>query len=810
MTMKPSICIHGHFYQPPRENPWLESVELQDSAYPYHDWNERITAECYAPNSASRILDGEGRIECIVNNYAKISFNFGPTLLDWLRKNAKETYEAILAADAESQRLFSGHGSALAQAYNHMILPLANRRDKITQVAWGIYDFEQHFGRRPEGMWLPEAAVNLESLEILAEHDIHFTILSPYSAHRVREIGGRGWSDVSGGRVDPSMAYRVRLRSGRAITVFFYDGPIARSIAFEGLLTRGENLAQRLAGAFSEARTWPQLLHVATDGETYGHHHRHGEMALAYALHYIEANGLGEITNYGEFLERHPPTHEVQIYENSSWSCAHGIERWRSNCGCNSGLHPGWQQHWRGPLRRALDSLRDSLAARYERQASRLFLQPWKARDDYIQVVLDRSPENVESFFRRNTSGALIPPEKTQALKLLELQRHAMLMQTSCGWFFDEVSGIETVQVLQYAGRALQLSEQLLGDRLETDFLARLERAPSNIGEFENGRRVYELFVKPAKVDAEKVGAHYAVSSVFESYEAETRMHCYTVKREDQRLLTAGKARLLLGRAQITSQITWESTPVSFGVLHLGDHNLSGGVRQYQGEEAYAGMVQQIAEVFERGDLSEALRAVDRSFGSGIYTLKLLFRDEQRKILGQILSVTLESAEAAYRGLYHEHASLLQFVASLGLPPPKKLLAAAEFTLNADLRGSLEAEPLHGERVRSLLDEARKVGVELDQTTLEFALRRKIERLASEFRTQPTEVTHLRVLQEAVVLASSLPFEVNLWHAQNVFYRILQELYPELRARAEKGDEEAGAWVNHFVALGEKLLVRVE
>jgi alpha-amylase/alpha-mannosidase (GH57 family) len=808
--MERCVCIHGHFYQPPRENPWLESVELQDSAFPYHDWNERITAECYAPNGASRILDGEGRIEQIVNNYAKISFDFGPTLLDWLQRNVKDTYDAILAADAESKRQFSGHGSALAQAYNHLILPLAHRRDKLTQVIWGIRDFERHFGRRPEGMWLPEAAVDLESLEMLADHEIAFTILSPDSAHRVRELSGRGWSDVSGGRVDPSMAYRARLPSGRAISLFFYDGPVARSIAFEGLLARGENLAQRLVGAFSESRKWPQLVHVATDGETYGHHHRHGDMALAYALHYIEANQLARITNYAEYLEKHPPTHEVQIYENSSWSCPHGVERWRSNCGCNSGQHSGWHQQWRRPLRRALDSLRDSVAGRFERLASTLFPQPWDARDDYIHVVLDRSPENVDEFFRRNASRELTPAEQIQALKLFELQRHAMLMYTSCGWFFDELSGIETVQVLQYAGRVLQLGEQLFNDRLESDFLVRLERAKSNLAQFENGRKIYELFVKPAKVDVEKVGAHYAVSSLFQSYETETRMHCYTVQREDQRLLTAGKARLLLGRARITSEITRESSQVSFGVLHLGDHNLSGGVREYRGEDAYAGMVQQTAEVFERGDLAEALRAVDRSFGSEIYTLKLLFRDEQRKILRRILSVALESAEAVYRSLYHDHASLMQFITSLGLPPPKRFLAAAEFTLNTDLRRSMEAEPLDAERARSFLDEARKAGVELDQTSIEFALRKKIERLAGDFQSRPGELAALEALEQAVALARSLPFEVNLWTAQNTFYRILQELYPDLHARAEKGEEEAGAWTGSFVALGEKLLVRVE
>lgn len=469
--MERYICIHCHFYQPPRENPWLEAIELQDSAYPYHDWNERITGECYAPNAASRILDGEGRIESIVNNYAKISFNFGPTLLSWLEDKAPDVYGAILEADRESREKFSGHGSALAQAYNHMILPLANRRDRYTQIFWGIKHFVHRFSRPPEGMWLPETAVDLASLDILAEHGIRFTILAPHQASRLRKIGGRAWRDVSGARIDPTMPYKLRLPSGRTINLFFYDGSISRAVAFEGLLARGENLAHRLLDAFSEARTWPQLIHIATDGETYGHHHRHGDIALAYALHYIESNNLAHITNYGEYLEQHPPTHQVEIFEKTSWSCGHGVDRWWTDCGCNSGTHPGWNQAWRTPLRNALDWLRDTLAPQYEEKARACLKDPWAARDDYIEVILDRSPENLDQFLANHAARKLNDAEKITVLKLLELQRHTMLMYTSCGWFFDDLSGIETVQVIQYAGRAIQLAQELFGEGIESQFL---------------------------------------------------------------------------------------------------------------------------------------------------------------------------------------------------------------------------------------------------------------------------------------------------------------------------------------------------
>lgn len=499
--MERYLCIHGHFYQPPRENPWLEAIELQDSAYPYHDWNERITAECYAPNRASRILNAEGRIAEIANNYSRISFDFGPTLLSWLEKEAPEVYQAVLNADRESRERCAGHGPALAQAYNHIILPLANRRDKETQVLWGIRDFEHRFGRRPEGMWLPETAVDLETLDILAQQGIRFTILAPHQARRTRPVGDGPWRELDGEPIDPTRAYALRLPSGRAISLFFYHGPIAREVAFGGLLSSGEAFAERLLSAFSTDGGSPQLVHVATDGETYGHHHPHGDMALAYALHHIESNRLASLTTYGAFLERYPSDQEVEIVEDTSWSCTHGVERWRSDCGCNTGTHPDWSQAWRSPLREALDWLRDALAHLFEERGQALLSDPWAARNDYIAVVLDRSHASVERFLRTHAAGDLREVNRVNTLKLLEMERHALLMYTSCGWFFDDLAGIETMQVLQYAGRALQLAREVGGDDLEEPFLQRLERASSNRPEAGNGRRLYEEHVRSAMAD---------------------------------------------------------------------------------------------------------------------------------------------------------------------------------------------------------------------------------------------------------------------------------------------------------------------
>ncbi len=807
--MERYICIHGHFYQPPRENPWLEEIEVQDSAYPFHDWNERITAECYATNGVSRILDGQNRIVQIVNNYARISFNFGPTLLSWMEEKAPSAYRTILAADRESQKYFAGHGSALAQVYNHMIMPLANKRDKYTQVFWGIRDFEKRFGRKPEGMWLAETAVDLETLEILAEFDIKFTILSPYQARRVRAKGSKQWQDVVGGHIDPTMAYLQKLPSGRTINLFFYDGPISQGVAFERLLSSGERFAHRLTGAFSNDRHWPQLVHIATDGETYGHHHRFGEMALAYALRYIESNNLAHITIYGEYLERHPPTYEVEILENTSWSCFHGIERWRSNCGCNSGANPGWNQEWRAPLRNTLDWLRDEITPAYDETGRHLLHDPWAARNDYIAVILDRSSESIARFLETHAIRKLRDVEKVTVLKLMELQRHAMLMYTSCGWFFDELSGIETVQIIQYAGRVIQLAEELFEQAFESPFLDRLEQARSNIPEYGDGRCIYERFIRPSVTDLYKVAAHFAVSSLFDTYNEKISIYSYTIDHQDIRIIEAGRPRIALGKAQVTSQVTCESALLTFGVLHFGDHNLTGGVRDFQGEESYTLMVQEVTNAFERADLPEVIRLLDKHFLDLTYSLKSLFRDEQRKILNVILTSTLEQAETVYRQLYEQNVPLMRFLSDLGTPPLKAFRTAAEFAINSHLRRALEEEDLDLERIRILLEEARVVQIALDAETLGYTLQRNIEQKMEQFFGNPADMTFLQRLESVVNLARSLPFEVNLWQTQNVYYGMLQTFYPHFLKKAEQGNASARLWVDHFRNLGDKLLVHV-
>jgi len=808
--MKRYVCIHAHFYQPPRENPWLEEIELQDSAYPYHDWNERITAQCYAPNAVSRIIDQAGKIANIANNYAKISFNFGPTILSWMEQREPDVYRRILEADRESRETFSGHGSAIAQAYNHIILPLANPRDKRTQVIWGIRDFASRFKRQPEGMWLPEAAVDLESLDMMASAGIQYAILEPHQAHRVRHEGSRDWQDVTGGQIDPKVPYRLHLPSGRTIGVFFYDGPVSRAVAFERLLDNGEVFASRILEAFTDSGNGEiQLVHIATDGESYGHHHAQGEMALSYALHHIETNRLARITNYGEFLALHPPVHEVEIYEHTSWSCAHGIERWRSDCGCNSGGRPEWNQEWRLPLREALDWLREQLSPVFEQGGQSLLRDPWSARDDYIDVILDRSQESRERFFRKHATRELSGQEETVALKLLELQRHAMLMYTSCGWFFDELSGIETTQVIQYAGRAIQLAREFDAQGIEEGFLDRLELAKSNIPEHRDGRHIYEKFVKPAMVDLYKVGAHYAVSSLFEDYGESSDIYCYQVEREQSQLLPAGQKRLALGMAQITSRITQESLRVTYGVLHFGDHNVSGGIREFQGEEAYGALVQEITNVFRSADFPEVIRAVDRNFAAETYSLKLLFRDEQRKILEMILEANMADVDAVYRQLHLQTAPLIRFLSDIGYPVAKSFHVAAELALNAALKRAFQSDTLDITEIKGILYEAEVEQVELDGAGLGYTLRKTIEQMMLTLYDNPDDVGLLAHLDAAVEMGNDLPFEVVLWKTQNIYWEMLQQVYPKFQLLAGQRDEAAEEWVRLFAALGERLSVRV-
>lgn len=513
------VCIHGHFYQPPRENPWLDEVLCEPSAAPYHDWNRRITRECYGPNSCARIPGPDGGIRTLVSNYEQMSFNFGPTLLSWLSRHDPWVYGRILEADRRSTASMDGHGNAIAQVYNHIIMPLASTRDKRTQILWGIADFRHRFGRFPEGMWLAETAVDSETLALMAEEGILYTILCPNQAAAIRPLAAGasgGWRETGAGKIDTSRPYRVfpSVREDLSIAVFFYDEQVSRSVAYERLLASGEQFLSRIKERLENGTESPRLLSVATDGESYGHHFKFGDMALAWLYGALEKSPGLSAVNFGAFLERFPPEYEAGIIEASAWSCAHGVERWRSDCGCSVAGKPGWNQAWRGPLRHGLDRLSIRLGEIFEASGRDVFFDPWAARDAYVGLLLNSSEDCRRDFLDEHVRGGPEGPRAVDALRLLESQRMALYMFTSCGWFFDDISGLESVQVLMYAARAMDLVSGRSGEDLEARLKDDLSAAESNRAGIGTGADVYEKKVAPARLTPTRLAAHVVCARV--------------------------------------------------------------------------------------------------------------------------------------------------------------------------------------------------------------------------------------------------------------------------------------------------------
>jgi alpha-amylase/alpha-mannosidase (GH57 family) len=803
------ICVHGHFYQPPRENPWLEEVELQESAAPYHDWNERVTRESYAPNMASRVVEPGGMIVEIVNNYMKISFNFGPTLLSWMERRAPDVYHAILEADLTSKHRFSGHGSAIAQVYNHMIMPLANKRDKYTQAKWGIRDFEKRFRRLPEGMWLPETAVDSETLEILAELGVKFTVLSPYQASKIRRIGNTEWIDVTGGRVDSRRPYLCCLPSGKVLTIFFYDQSISHDVAFGDLLRSGDRFGKRLLDAAAHNDQGSLLVNIATDGETYGHHHHFGDMALAYCLHIIEVNREVNLVNYGEFLEKFAPEFEVEVLENTSWSCSHGVERWRSNCGCNTGSSPSWNQKWRRPLRDAMDWLRDQLIPLFEKEGSKYLKDPWLTRDDYIDIVLDRSRSNVEDFLSKHASKSLSKQEQSVVLKLLEMQRHVLLAYTSCGWFFDEISEIGTVQVMQYAARAIQLAGEIFGVDLEPGYLELLRKAPSNLAEFKNGADVFKRSVTPSAVTLEDVGVHYVISSLFERSESGvSKVYCYTVEDIGYDVFQSGNLRLVFGKSRISSDITWDETVIGFAVLWMGDQNVFGGFQRLNDDESLPVNSVELVADFERGDTGRLISSIDKAFAPNICSLEDLFKDEQHKIINRILQISLKDLDVNYRQIFESRYQIMRFLNDIGMNQPDVLAAAAEVTIGSEIRSILSSEEMNLDRLEKLVEDAKRFSVKVDGAVGLDASGRIVSELGK-MMDVPYNVETLERVERLVGLMNKLPIQMDLWRAQNIFYLLAKQHYQQIKAKSSFADEELIRWIAAFKRLSEYLKIKV-
>ncbi len=802
-TANKYICIHGHFYQPPRENAWLEVVEMQDSAAPFHDWNARINFECYAPNAAARILDSKGKIIRITNNYGRISFNFGPTLLSWLEQADPETYASILEADKVSQVRFGGHGSAMAQVHSHVIMPLANRRDKETQVRWGIADFEYRFGRKPEGMWLSETAADTETLEVLAEQGIKFTVLAPRQVKAVRRIGETQWHDAHEGNLDTRMPYRCKLPSGRSIALFFYNGELSQGVAFKGLLNNGKHFAASLLDTFDD-NVQPQLVHIATDGESYGHHHRYGEMALADCLYTIEESRMARITNYGQFLELFPPQFDAQIHENSSWSCVHGVERWRSNCGCNSGGHPGWTQAWREPLRNALNWLRDELSAIYEKQAGIFLHDVWEARNDYISVLLNRNDDTVDAFIRRHARKPLEGAEKMKLMRLMEIQRNALLMFTSCGWFFDEISGIETNQILQYADRAMYYAAQVKnGVDLRAPFVKMLAAAPSN--KHENGAVSYLQNVEPARVNLRRVGMHFAASSLFEEYPEHIELFNYIADSEEFERLEAGILRLSIGRTVVKSKVTYSEKHFSFAALYLGQQNIIGNISLNMSREVFNAMHERMRHAFLTPDLAGVIGIMQEYFGPDKYSIDHLFKDEKRKILSLIADKSLRQIERDFRDIYADNYQLMAGIARNDMPVPAVWQHAAQFIINHDLLQYFEGDPFRIRELKRLAQEIKTWGFSLtNESGLDLAISERLYREVKMLEQPETPLRHLEKLIQVLEIIHEMGLRPDVWKSQNVFFSLF---------KGYKNGEwvfSSAEWEKAFFRLGELLSFRKE
>ncbi|MBI5543875.1 MAG: DUF3536 domain-containing protein [Deltaproteobacteria bacterium] len=723
MALKRYVCLHGHFYQPPRENPWLEEIEVQDSAAPFHDWNERISAECHGPNAAARLKSPEGRITDIVNNYLHLSYNCGPTLLSWLERTNPGVYAKVLEADAISYRR-CGHGNAIAQAYNHAILPLSTQRDRLTQIRWGVADFRHRFGRDPEGFWLPETAANLATLRDLASEGILFTVLSPLQARRVRAPAG-DWQDASGGRFDPTRPYKVVLGGGLEIAVFFYDAPIAQRFAFGGAGTLGEEVVQTLEAGFNPERGHDELLVVAVDGETFGHHRRGFDEALAQAFRLLSARNDIELVNLGQALKRIPATWEAEILEGSSWSCAHGVERWRSDCGCSNSGQAGWKQHWRAPLRDALDTLRVNLSEIFERHAAALLKDPWAARDAYIEPILDHEPAGADAFLERHAGRRLDEAETTRALKLLEMQRHALLMYTSCAWFFAELSGLETVQNLKYAARALELAREVSGIDLEPLFKDALARAPSNLPHYGNGVGVWDACVRPARVSKESLAAQFAIAWAVEGAEAPRTLGCYSASIEGVQETVAESARLAVGRLTMGSRLDREKLEVGFCVLGSGGSDLRCRLRPYLMAQ-HSDAERALLGPGKASSLEEVRRKMEQHFPGTDRTLRDLGADERRRLTMILRDQAMREQRRVFLDLHETNRQLLEHLRDIGAPAPAPLRAASEVVLSERLRvlsaalaeGSADRTAAFAELV-ALVQEAQRLGVALETRGLE-------------------------------------------------------------------------------------------
>jgi alpha-amylase/alpha-mannosidase (GH57 family) len=799
---RPELIVHGHFYQPPRENPWTEVVEREGSAHPYHDWNERIDRECYRPNAFARIMDNRrgGRllIDQIVNNYSLMSFNFGPTLLSWLERSDPVTYARVLEADRLSVARRGGHGNAIAQAYNHAILPLCNDRDRRTQVRWGLADFRHRFGRDPEAMWLPETACNGTTLGTLIDEGMRFVILSPYQAERVRPLDGGEWQDVSERGVDAGVPYRYFHPDGsrRSIAVFFYDAAVARAIAFEGALASSQGLVDRFAAA---AAGGAKVVHVATDGESYGHHHGFGERCLAYALE-REAPARGfHVTNYGELLDRHGPTMEVSIKpgpngEGTAWSCSHGVGRWLRHCGCRAGGPEGWSQHWRRPLREAFDLLRDEAARQFEARAGELLKDPWAARDAYIQLVLDRR-RHPDDLLRRFARRPLDAREQSRLLGLLEMQRSCLLMYTSCGWYFSELSGIECVQVMKYAARAMDFMDELGVEAPHRHFLDVLSEARSNIPEMGNGADVFRRLVEPSRASPERVASHLAICSLVGDRDDAGDAPSFSFYRQSVRQESKGRLTLATGRLVLRRVATGDAYDFAYAAMHFGGTDFYCLLKAFPGLPRFRRAEERLWMAARSGKLPALMGAAQDELGPDEFGLDHLLPDGRQRISSMAFDAIVGRLSETCVRTYDENERTIDMLLRAGFDLPRELRVAAELALGRRLEAELAAQrgshdPAAYLKAVEISEDVARHGYAVDRgganrifgDILGGAVREALEDATDE---------NIGAAAALVGLRDRLRLEVSLDPAQELLYETLE------------GDESAGR--GRFAELGDAL-----
>jgi alpha-amylase/alpha-mannosidase (GH57 family) len=793
MSQGPALIIHGHFYQPPRDNPWTGIVEREPSAAPFHNWNERIWRECYRPNAHARIFDDLGAVEAIVNNYELLSFNFGPTLLAWLEQKHPQTYRRILHADRCSLR-DRGHGNAIAQGYNHAILPLCNERDMRTQIRWGLTEFRHRFGRAAEALWLPETACNANVVDALIDEDLRFALLAPQQAARVRQ--GDKWTDVSGGRVDPRHPYLHAHSdgSGRSIALFFYDAGIARGVAFEGALSSSTALIDRFERA---AGGEGSVVHAVTDGESYGHHFKFGDRCLAYALG-REAKRRGMwVTNYGEFLDHHPPERWVELAAGddgmgSSWSCAHGVGRWFRDCGCHTGGKAGYSQKWRTPLRDALDSLRDVAAEIYESRTGDLVDDPWALRDDYIELLLDPSADRAR-FFELRAKRALSGEEQQQLLQLLEMQRSSMLMYTSCGWFFNDLAGIETIQVMRYAGRLTDQLAALGRTGHEATLVEQLGEAHSNVSETGSGADIYRAHVAVSRVSNTSLAAHVSLTALPLDLPTEGELAGCRYELLSRREQRRGRLELATARVVLVELATGARSDFASCAIFFGGVDLHCLLRRYVDDAYYEAAVAQIWDEFESRSLLTLLRVAGEQLGPTDYGLSDVLPSERDSISRAMFSELKERYAIQYEAMYQDARRAIGQFHGAGLPLPHELRMAAQLALAYRFEEAIAIAPASRfeaaayTRAIEIAREAARYGCELRLDTAGSHVTQLLSHLMRRVCAGDTDPTHsgaggpTRAVLGLLEVSRALGLEPNLNRAQ-------EQLFDALRASLQPSD----------------------